>query len=58
MARENDGERLIQKIDNWRLWINVNKYGTPITIMRSICHRIIYGLGYLKNKQTNLRKFK
>ncbi len=45
IAKKNGGERLIQKIDNWILWINVNKYGIPIAIISKICHRIIYALG-------------
>ena len=53
IARENNGERLTQKIDNWRRWINVNKYGTFIAII-SICHRIIYGLEYKKQ----IKRFK
>jgi len=63
---KNGGECFIRKIDNTRLCINVNIYGTIIAISNNICQRIIYILGYkkrifeyffLKNKNRLVREF-
>jgi hypothetical protein len=45
IVSRNGGECLIRKVDNIRLCINVNTYGTIIAISNNICHRIIYIFG-------------
>lgn len=44
-ARKNGGERLMKKIDNCTLWMNVNTYGMPMAMSSKTCQRTMYSFG-------------